>query len=117
MRKPDSGSDPISKAYILLWDKPEPPSEEEAEAKLHQEGYECFRWHDVPGSEYPKHRHDKDECLWILKGEISLTIQGETFDLKPGDRLYLPSHLPHSAQVPKAKGVTYLVGQKLSCLK
>jgi quercetin dioxygenase-like cupin family protein len=88
------------------------PSEEEAEARLHKEGYNSFRWYDVPGAEYPKHRHVNDECIWVLKGEITFTVDGKDFELKPGDRLYLPAKAAHTAKVPLSGGVTYLVGQK-----
>jgi len=96
----------------LAWTLPEPPTEEEAEARLRQEGYESFRWHDVPGSNYPRHRHDYDECLWILKGEMTFRIEDRDYVLKAGDRLYLPAGTPHTATVPAAGGVTYLVGQR-----
>lgn len=88
------------------------PSESEAEARLHQEGYETFRWYDVPGASYPKHRHDADECIWILKGEITFQVGEQEYPLKPGDRLYLSARTPHTARVPANIGVTYLVGQK-----
>lgn len=88
------------------------PSEQEAEARLHQEGYESFRWYDVPGSCYPNHRHQEHECIWVLKGEITFTSGDQSFQLKAGDRIYIPSKTPHTAQVPVEAGVTYLVGQK-----
>jgi quercetin dioxygenase-like cupin family protein len=94
------------------WDKDGAPSEQEAEAKLHQEGYDSFRWLDVPGATYPRHRHDYDECLWILKGEITFNVDGTDYLLRPGDRLYLPAKTPHTARVPGTASVTYLVGQK-----
>jgi len=97
-----------------------PASEVEAEARLHQEGYECFRWHDVAGAVYPRHRHEEDECLWILSGmlEIELTDPPpRKFKLQPGDRIYLPARTPHRASTPPgahASGTTYLVGQRHS---
>ncbi len=101
---------------VQRWEKPSLPSEQEAEARLHQEGYDSFRWHDVPGSTYPLHRHKYDECLWILKGEITFSVTSEAgseeYPLKPGDRLYIPAKTPHTAIVPRSSGVTYLVGQK-----
>lgn len=97
---------------IVKWDKTEPPSEQEAEARLHQEGYDSFCWNDVPGAYYPRHRHNHDECLWIIKGEITFSIDGKEYPLKAGDRLYLPCKTPHTAQVPNQQSVTYLVGQK-----
>lgn len=101
-----------SNFLYVPWEKSVPPTEEEAEAKLRQEGYEPFRWHDVPGSKYPRHRHGYDECLWVLAGKIVFTIDGKDYELKPGDKLYLPARVAHTAKVPDAEGVTYLVGQK-----
>ena len=102
----------MSGVRVEPWKGTEPPTEQEAEARLRKEGYETFVWNDVPGAHYPRHRHGYDECLWILKGEITFQIEGREYALKPGDRLYLPAHIPHTAQVPEARGVTYLVGQK-----
>ena len=79
---------------------------------LSKEGYHAFRWHDVPGSVYPKHRHDRDECIWVLKGEIIFGVNGKEYALKTGDRMYLPSMKTHTARVPDEQSVTYLVGQK-----
>jgi len=99
---------------VLRWDQPSPPpSETEAEARLRQEGFEVFKWHDVPGAEYPSHQHHCDECLWILVGTLKFEAEGQTLTLGPGDRLLLPKDLPHRALVPSGPtGVTYLVGQK-----
>ncbi len=88
------------------------PSEEEVEARLHQEGYESYKWYDVPGAAYPMHRHSQDECLWILKGELILEVDGKEVSLKAGDRIYLPARTPHTAKVPTDGSVTYIVGQK-----
>jgi quercetin dioxygenase-like cupin family protein len=88
------------------------PSEGEAEAKLHKEGYESFRWHDVPGASYPNHRHSNDECIWVLKGEMTFKIVDQMYQLKAGDRIYLPAKTPHEVAVPSDAGVTYLVGQR-----
>ena len=88
------------------------PSEQEAEARLHQEGYRPFRWTDVPGSTYPRHQHMNDECIWVISGEITINIENQDYILKPGDRLYLPKSIPHTACVPLSGPVTYLVGEK-----
>lgn len=96
----------------VRWNKPSPPTEEEAEALLHKEGYDSFRWHDVPGASYPRHLHAHDECLWVLRGTIVFHVRNQEFRLQPGDRLYLPSNTIHTAEVPTTGSVTYLVGQK-----
>ncbi len=97
---------------IVRWERKDLPSQEEAEARLHQEGYESFKWYDVPGACYREHTHEQDECIWVLKGELIFEIEKKIYSLKGGDRLYLPAHLPHTAQVSKNGSVTYLVGQK-----
>ncbi len=104
--------DPRNSVRVVTAESGLAPSEEEAEARLHREGYDSFRWYDVPGASYPKHRHEHDECIWVLKGEITFRIGEQDFTLKPGDRLYLPARLPHTAKVSPSAGVTYLVGQK-----
>jgi quercetin dioxygenase-like cupin family protein len=107
MSKPQAQDGNKSKIQVIKWMKPTSLTQEEAEARLHQEGYEAFCWNDVPGASYPRHRHDSDECLWILRGEIRLTIQGEDYLLQAGDRIYLPANTPHTAEVPQTRGVTY----------
>ncbi len=98
---------------VVLKEKEEPPpTQQEAEARLHQEGYEVFCWMDVPGVVYPRHHHVEDECLWVIDGEISFRVEGKTFLLEAGDRIYLPSDTSHTAEASKAKPVTYLVGRK-----
>jgi mannose-6-phosphate isomerase-like protein (cupin superfamily) len=100
------------KIKVIQWERTTQLTQEEAEARLHHEGYELFCWHDVSKSNYPKHKHDYDECLWILKGEFHLNINDQTYILKRGDRIYLPSQTLHSSHVPDRNGVTYLVGRK-----
>ncbi len=99
---------------FIKWQKGAPPSENEAEALLREEGYQVFRWTDVPGSKYPKHQHAMEECIWILSGKIVFNIDGTDYSMEPGDRLYLPAKMPHTASVPEAHGTTYLVGQRRS---
>jgi len=103
-----------NKIEVRRWEKASALTQEEAEARLHKEGYESFCWYDVPGTQYPRHRHGYDECVWILRGEIHFTIYEEEYVLKSGDRIYLPARTPHTVQVPDAHGagVTFLVGQK-----
>ncbi len=97
---------------ILRWEKLSPLTQEEAEARLHQEGYQSFCWYDVPGVIYPKHKHTDDECIWVLRGVIQFAIQDENYVMESGDRIYLPANTPHTATVPPSQGVTFLVGQK-----
>lgn len=101
-----------SELRLIRWTQNSPVTEQEAEARLHQEGYQSFRWYDVAGANYPRHRHACDECLWVLEGEIVITVDGSDYALGAGDRLYLPKGTAHTAHVPPRRSVTYLVGQK-----
>jgi mannose-6-phosphate isomerase-like protein (cupin superfamily) len=87
-------------------------TQDECEAKLHREGYDSYKWYDVPGAAYPSHHHSQDECVWVLKGEIHFEILGQKFELRAGDRLYLPAGSPHTVRVPRTAGVTYLIGRR-----
>lgn len=111
MAKPNSTKNaPLIR--ILKWEKTTPITQEEAEAILHREGYESFCWYDVPGAQYRQHKHSRDECLWILRGEMHFQIEEQTHKLKDGDRIYFPARTLHSVEVPLENSVTYLVGQK-----
>jgi quercetin dioxygenase-like cupin family protein len=112
MHKAQDSTENKNGIRVLKWERNSPLSQEEAEARLHQEGYETFCWYDVPGAKYPKHKHAYDECLWILRGEIHFTVHDQVYILQSGDRIYLPAKTPHIVQVPDLYGVTYLVGQK-----
>jgi mannose-6-phosphate isomerase-like protein (cupin superfamily) len=113
MGTPKDHSPPYRKNVPIPYEGKGPLTQEEAEARLHREGYETFCWYDVPGAHYPKHRHEYDECLWVLRGELDLTIGEETLALRTGDRVYLAARTAHIARVPEGmEGVTYLVGQK-----
>ena len=98
---------------LARWDENRPcPSVEEVEARLHLEGYESFQWYDVPGAKYPKHKHQYDECLWIIRGELVITFEHQSLSLKNGDRIYLPAHAPHQLNISEHASATYVVGQK-----
>ena len=96
---------------VMPWEDASAPGEAEARQLLESEGYRPFLWSDSPGTRYPEHLHDCDECILVLEGEIRFDAGGERHILKRGDRLYLPRGTRHTAGVP-ASGVTYLVGQR-----
>jgi cupin 2 domain-containing protein len=49
----------------------------------------------------------EDEWVVLLAGRASLTVGGESIELRPGDWLYLPSGLPHTL-VETAPGSSWL---------
>ncbi|MBO6557870.1 MAG: cupin domain-containing protein [Pseudomonadales bacterium] len=52
----------------------------------------------APGSNTGRHEisHEGEECGIILSGRLTVTVNGETMTLIPGDAYYFRSDLPHS---------------------
>jgi quercetin dioxygenase-like cupin family protein len=82
---------------------------------LVKEGYNVFQWSDRPGMIFARHKHDEDQCHWIVAGSLEIHIEElGSFVLSPGDRDFLPAHTYHSARVISEEPVIYLVGAKIS---
>ncbi len=88
-----------------------PVDEEALRERLVEEGFDPFRWHDVPGATYEPHSHAHDESLWVIDGEITFRIGDRDYRLGPGDRLMLPAGTIHTAHVGNS-GATYWIGQR-----
>ena len=71
------------------------------EAVLAKEGLTPERWSNGPGAMYGVHEHPYAKVLVVAQGEITfeLPTQGRSVRMRPGDRLDLPPHTPHSAVV------------------
>lgn len=83
----------------------------EMKKKLAREGYtEIYEWSDVPHYEYPLHKHETDTTLIVLKGDITVTIEGKTKKYSAGETVVVPAHKMHYAKVG-SKGASYLVGE------
>jgi phosphate butyryltransferase len=48
------------------------------------------------GNEVEVSRHPGEEFLFVLSGELRVTVEGEPFELEAGDSFYFDSSLPHS---------------------
>ena len=95
----------------IAWPHREPPAESALHDILVRDGFDVFRWHDPPGSDYSPHSHDHDESLWVVDGEITFGAEGVELRLRAGDRLMLPAGTVHTARAGDA-GATYLIGQR-----
>ncbi|MGA9098921.1 MAG: cupin domain-containing protein [Methanotrichaceae archaeon] len=49
------------------------------------------------GVEIPGHAHPQEQIGYIASGKVRLIIEGERFDLGPGDTYYAPSGAKHGA--------------------
>lgn len=48
----------------------------------------------APGAKSPS-RHDGEEFIYVLEGQVKVTLEGLTDVLNPGDSIYYHSTLPH----------------------
>lgn len=67
--------------------------------------------HYAAGHALGDHAHDPAVFLLIKEGEFTVTVNGATRVLRPGDTLELASGVPHSEAVGP-DGVTFLVARK-----
>ena len=84
----------------------------ELKKELAKEGYtEIYEWDDVADYEYPSHKHKTDTTLIVLRGDITVTIEGKTKKYSAGETVIVPAHKMHYAKVG-SKGASYLVGEE-----
>jgi mannose-6-phosphate isomerase-like protein (cupin superfamily) len=76
-----------------------PITEKRVMGLMESEGYEVASYAYREGTVFSAHEHTQDKCDAVLQGVLRVTVGSETFDLGPGDRLYLPAGTRHSAQV------------------
>ncbi len=50
-----------------------------------------------PGAQLPVHSHPHEQAGTVISGLLTLTIGGETRDLRPGDAYIIPGGVEHSA--------------------
>ncbi len=48
------------------------------------------------------YRHEGEEWIYVLSGEITLSLAGEKYDLDAGDAVHFDSRLPHRV-IPRSK--------------
>jgi quercetin dioxygenase-like cupin family protein len=97
---------------IERWNQSESPDAAELRKRLESEGYSVSEWSDAAATVYESHAHETDQTHWIISGELQLTVDGETYQLLPGDRDFLPANTAHAAFVPGRVPVRYLIGVK-----
>jgi uncharacterized cupin superfamily protein len=52
--------------------------------------------HVPPGGGLPPHRHDFEEMLTVLDGEVRVTFRGKTLVARAGETINVPANAPHS---------------------
>jgi quercetin dioxygenase-like cupin family protein len=89
------------------WSKHYESAEEELHRFLQGKRIKAERWEAEAGHEFEPHSHDFDKHLYCAEGSISLTANGRTFSLQPGDGLDLPANTIHHARTGLAGVVCY----------
>jgi quercetin dioxygenase-like cupin family protein len=97
---------------VERWSGAGAPSEAALRRNLEDDGYSVYAWTDGAGATYPPHSHDDDQSHCIVRGALGLTVDGEEYVLRAGDRDWLPAGTVHSARVVGNEAVTYLIGAK-----
>ena len=66
-----------------------------------------------PGYVAPRHTHPGEEIIYVLEGTLEYEIGGKSVTVKPGDVLFVPAGVVHSAKnVGRGNGAelaTYIV--------
>ena len=82
---------------------------EAAAATMRAEGLQAHAWQNDPGYVYAPHRHPYHKVLYCTRGSIRFDLpeEGQSVELRPGDRLDLEAGTAHAAVVGP-DGVTCL---------
>ena len=66
---------------------------------VRRDGFDPVKIHDRPGYAYAQHVHTTTKLLAILQGAMVVTVSGQEYHCKPGDKLVIPGNTPHEALV------------------
>jgi quercetin dioxygenase-like cupin family protein len=73
------------------------------------ERFALLRIHAVQGAEAPAHVHaHEDEAIYVLAGEMTISVSGEELHAHPGDIVTIPRGVEHALRHDSAE-VTYLL--------
>jgi len=61
-------------------------------------GFTCRAFIDPPGQEWSNFVHPTDELVTVVKGRLEVEMNGEAWELDPGDELYIPRGTPHTVR-------------------
>lgn len=87
-------------------------NKEKIKQRMLQDSFSIINEYDDPPNEmFSDHNHPGDQLLVVLKGSISITTNGKASILKPGDEMFFPAKVMHSAQVGP-EGCLYLDGER-----
>lgn len=77
-----------------------------------KDGFNPVEIFDRPDFVYPPHQHKQANLLIFLEGEMQLTVGGEKYKCRPGDKLLIPANTIHFGKVG-SKGCLYFWSEKV----
>lgn len=87
-------------------------SEQELREILRREGFRhIYVWQDGPGAYYPEHTHPVETAHYILDGELTLLMHGQSRTYRAGERVDVPAGAVHAARMGP-RGCRYLIGER-----
>ena len=96
---------------LVSWEEEDGPlTEKRLMGVLEREGYEVAVYAYRQGTAFPEHEHAQGKCDAVVEGFLRIAVGETVYDLKPGDRLYLPAGTRHSAEVIGRRTVVSLDG-------
>jgi len=96
---------------LVSWEEEDGPlTEKRLMRVLEREGYEVAVYAYRQGTVFPEHEHAQEKCDAVVEGFLRISVGETVFDLKPGDRLYLPAGTRHCAEVIGRRTVVSLDG-------
>ena len=87
-----------------------PMTEKRVMGLLEREGYEVSVYAYKEGTAFDEHEHAQDKCDAVIEGFFRVRVGDDVFEMKPGDRLYIPAGTRHSAEVVGRRTVVSLDG-------
>ena len=96
---------------VTSWPNEEPPSRDELQRLMGDEGLSPYAWSNGPMDVYAAHSHGYNKVIYVVSGSITFGLPEleRNVTLFPGDRLDLPKGTVHDALVGK-EGVVCLEG-------
>ncbi len=92
--------------------KSKKPTVDELTTILKRAGLESELYSDRAGTKYGRHKHDFDDFIVIVQGQMKIGTDHGEWLLKPGDRLDLPKNTVHWAEMVGKEEVHYLSAAK-----
>lgn len=95
------------------WEEEDGPlTEKRLMGFLEREGYEVAVYAYREGTVFDEHEHPQYKCDAVLEGFFRVRVGDALFEMKPGDRLYIPAGTRHSAEVVGRRTVVSLDGTR-----